>query len=288
MHAVARQAGFTLVELVLTMVISTVVVAFVSMFISVPVQGFMDQTRRVRLVDSAGSALQRMSRDVRRALPNSVRTRSAPDLVALEILSTVDGARYRGEPPGTAAAVLDFAAADGSFNVLGPFTQVAKPFNETTHYLAIYNVGVPGADAYEPASTVITPADTLIGIAADGATGEDRVTVAPPFKFAYESPTQRVFLVEGPVTYLCNLAAGTLTRYEGYTIAPDQADVDSAAELIGAGARDSLMADQVVGCTFTYAPGTAERGGLLALQIAVGSQGESVSLLAQVHVDNVP
>jgi MSHA biogenesis protein MshO len=287
MHAAARQAGFTLVELVLTMVISAVVVAFVSMFISVPVQGFMDQTRRVRLVDSAGSALQRISRDVRRALPNSVRTRSAPDVVALEILSTVDGARYREQPPGTAAAILDFAAADDLFNVLGPFTQVAKPFSSTTHYLAIYNVGVPGADAYELAN-VITPANRQIDIAVDGATGEDRVRVSPAFKFAYESPTQRIFLVEGPVTYLCDLVAGTLLRYEGYTIASSQTDVDSHAELIGASASASLMADQLVGCDFTYAPGTAERGGLLALEIAVGSQGETVSLLAQVHVDNVP
>jgi MSHA biogenesis protein MshO len=285
--AAARQAGFTLVELVLTMVISAVVVAFVSMFISVPVQGFMDQARRVRLVDSAGSALQRISRDVRRALPNSVRTTSSAGVVALEILSTVDGARYRGQPPGAAAAILDFAAADDSFNVLGPFTQVAKPFSSTTHYLSVYNVGVPGADAYE-LGNVITPAGTQIDIAADGATGEDRVSVSPPFKFAYGSPTQRVFLVDSPVTYLCDLVAGTLLRYEGYTIASNQADIDSHGELIGASASASLMADQLVGCTFTYAPGTAERGGLLALEIAVGSRGESVSLLAQVHVDNVP
>ncbi len=78
-------------------------------------------------------------------------------VAALEMLSTVDGARYRAQPPGTAAQILDFAAADGSLNVLGPFTQVTKPFSSTSHYLAVYNVGVPGADAYELAN-VITPA----------------------------------------------------------------------------------------------------------------------------------
>src|SRR5512139_2377700 len=99
------------------------------MFISGPVRGFADQTRRARLVDSADTALQRMIRDVRRALPNSVRTTTAGGASALELLSTLDGARYRAQPPGTPAQILDFAAADGSFNVLGPFTQLAKPWS---------------------------------------------------------------------------------------------------------------------------------------------------------------
>ena len=129
MRAPGRQHGFTLIELVITLVISTIVVSFVSLFITGPVRGFADQARRVRLVDAADAALERIGRDVRRALPNSVRVTSSAGVAALEVLSTVDGARYRAQPPGTADQILDFAAADGSLNVLGPFTQVAKPFN---------------------------------------------------------------------------------------------------------------------------------------------------------------
>jgi MSHA biogenesis protein MshO len=283
----AKQQGFTLVELVITLVISTIVVGFVSLFISGPVMGFTDQTRRVRLADAADAALERIGRDVRRALPNSVRTTSSGSVIALEVLGTVDGARYRAGPPGTAAQILDFAAADGSLNVLGPFTQITKPFSSTSHHLAIYNVGVPGADAYELAN-VITPPGTTIAITADGATGEDRVTLSPPFRFVYPSPTRRVFLVDGPVTYLCDTVAGTLLRYQGYAIAASQTSRDSHGELLGAGATASLMATQLVGCAFAYTPGTAERAGLVSLQIAVRAQGESVSLLAQIHVDNVP
>ena len=281
------QSGFTLIELVITLVISAIVVSFVSMFISGPVRGFTEQSRRARLVDAADSALQRMGRDVRRALPNSVRTTASGGIVALEMLSTVDGGRYRAQPPGTAAQILDFAAVDGSFDVLGPFTQLAKPWSSTTHYLAVYNVGVPGADAYELAN-VITPAGTTIAIDVDGGTGEDRVTVTPAFRFAYPSPTQRVFLLDGPITYLCDTIAGTLLRYSGYTIDASQANRDSAAELIGAGATQSLMANQIASCAFTYTAGTSERAGLVTLQITVSSQGEQVSLLQQIHVDNVP
>jgi len=282
-----RHAGFTLIELVITMVISVVVVSFVSMFVSGPVSGFMDQSRRARLVDAADMALRRIGRDVRRALPNSVRTTGAGGVVALELLSSVDGGRYRAQPPGSATQILDLASADASFNVIGPFTQVAKPFSSTSHYIAVYNVGVPGADAYELAN-VITPVGTQIDIDADSLPGEDRVTLAPAFRFAYGSPTQRAYLVDGPVSYLCDPIAGTLMRYQGYAIAQDQSTRDSHGELLGAGASASLMANQISGCAFTYAAGTAERSGLVSLQFAVSAQGESISLLSQVHVDNVP
>ena len=77
MRARLAQHGFTLIELVVTLVISTIVIAFVSLFISGPVQGFTDQSRRVRLVDAADAALEKIGRDVRRSLPNSVRTTSS-------------------------------------------------------------------------------------------------------------------------------------------------------------------------------------------------------------------
>jgi MSHA biogenesis protein MshO len=284
-RAYARLGGFTLVELVVTMAVSVVIVSFAAVFVTVPIQGFNDQSRRLRLVDAADTALGRMSRDVRRALPNSVRTTSSGGIVALEMLSTIDGARYRRQPPGSPAQILDFTAPDDSFDVIAPFTQVPKPFSSDAFYLAIYNVGVPGADAYELAN-VITPAGTQIDITADGT--EDRVALSPPFRFRYESPTQRVYLSDGPITYLCDPGAGTLRRYSGYAIAASQSARDSDAELIGAGAGETLMADRVTGCDFTYAPGTAERAGLVTLKLGLGELGETVSLLVQVHVDNVP
>lgn len=279
-------AGFTLIELVVTMTVSVIVISFAAVFISTPVQGFTDQARRVRLVDSADSALQRMKRDIQRSLPNSFRATASGDTAALELLSTVDGARYRREAPGTPDQLLDFAVADGAFNAIGPFTRVTKPFSSNSHYLSIYNVGVPGASAWELAN-VITPAGTQIDITVDSA-GEDRVALSPAFRFAYGSPSQRVFLVDGPVSYLCNRLTGSLTRYSGYSIASNHADRDSAAELIGAGATAALVASNIDDCSFSYAPGTSERAGMVTLAIDVGEAGETVSLLSQVHVVNVP
>ena len=88
-------------------------------------------------------------------------------------------------------------------------------------YLSIYNVGVPGANAYEMAN-VITPARTTITVAAGATPNQNLVTLSPAFQFAWGSPGKRVYLVSGPVTYLCDTAAGTLSRYSGYSIASSQ------------------------------------------------------------------
>jgi MSHA biogenesis protein MshO len=269
------------------MTVSVVVVSFVALFITAPVQGFADQSRRAKLVDAADSALSRMGRDVRRALPNSIRTTGTGGRVALELLGTIDGARYRAQPPGDAADLLDITSADDAFAVIGPFTRIAKPWSSTGHYLAVYNVGVPGADAYELAN-VITPAGTQIDITSAPTAGEDRVVLSPAFRFAYASPTQRVYLVDGSVTYLCDPSGGTLRRFSGYAIAQDQTTRDSAAELLAAGATEALMSDRITSCAMSYSPGTAERAGLVTLEIGLGEQDEMVSLLSQVHVDNVP
>jgi MSHA biogenesis protein MshO len=69
----ASQRGFTLIELVITIVVGSIVVAFMAMFIVMPMEAYSAQTRRAQLVDDADSALRFMGRDIRSALPNSVR-----------------------------------------------------------------------------------------------------------------------------------------------------------------------------------------------------------------------
>ena len=48
------------------------------------------------------------------------------------------------------------------------------------------------------------------------------------------------------------------------------------------------MAADVVQCAFSYSAGTATRGALVTLRIAVGRDGEQVALLQQIHVANLP
>lgn len=283
-----RSRGFTLVELVIAISLSAIVVAFAAMFIVTPVNSYKAQARRAEMVDSADSVLRLVGRDVRAALPNSIRVIRTGNVVALEMLAAVDGVRYRSTGATTAASEeLDFASPDGSFATLSLFDGIARPFTTTTHYLAIYNVGVPGADAYS-LTNVITPAGTTITINTSTVTAnEDLVTVTPAFKFAYPSPAKRVYLVSGPVSYLCDETAKTIRRYSNYSIASNQTSRDADADF-PVGTTKSLVAGNISACQFDYAAGTAQRAGLVTLRITINKDGESIWLVHQVHVENAP
>ena len=278
--------GFTLIELVITIAVGSVVVAFMALFIVMPMDAYTAQTRRAALVDASDSALRFMARDLESSLPNSVRITTSGTVTALELLATADGARYQdGGPLSNPALVLDFTAPDGAFATTVPFTQLTLPWTSNAYSLSIYNVGVPGADAYQMAN-VITPAGTTITISAGAAANQNLVTLSPAFQFAFGSPEKRVYLVSGPVSYLCDTAAGTLTRYSGYAI--ESAQPANAAALSAAGAAAALVAASVGGCQFTYSSGTAQRNALATLTLEITQSGESVQLLNEVQVVNAP
>jgi MSHA biogenesis protein MshO len=294
-------AGFSLIELVMVILIVAALSSLIAGFITRPVEGYISLGQRATLVYTAENSLRRMQRDIRRALPNSVRVRDSSGnqnsitctsaggtSCSLEMISTLDGARYRRYPPGQ---VLDTTtvAVNTSFELLGRLENNPGAPN----YISIYNIGattaggapVPGANAYTadmlpPAlsSNVISPQGTNIII--NG--GFDLITLTFPgtFRFRFQSPQQRVFLIDTPISYICN--NGQLTRYSGYNI--------TTAQNIPPAGTPALMADKLAQCEFTYQPGTSQRAGLLTIALTVQhpNSGESVRLLHQVHVDNVP
>lgn len=301
----ASSTGFTLVEMVVVIAISGIIAAMVGVFLLRPIQGYDAQVKRAELVDAAESTLRRIARDIRRALPNSVRIDGSGKII--EMLNTVDGARYR-EGPGQLAGGHDhspsqfrlkFNGADvDGFNVLGTFQNITVPFTSTgTQYrISIYNQGVSGADAYADAGAgggqvVITnPAVTTFRIQDDGAGDEHQIVpLTGNFHFRWRSPNQRVYIVDTPITYLCDTGVvRSIRRYDSYSVAAVQPTNPAVAPLNGA--SSGLVANHVAGCVFTYQPGVAQRSGLVTLDLTVQdpTTGEQVRLLHQVHVDNAP
>ncbi|HET6655821.1 MAG TPA: prepilin-type N-terminal cleavage/methylation domain-containing protein [Gammaproteobacteria bacterium] len=278
-RAAPSQSGFTLIEIIVVIIVLGIVGAVGMMFVNYTVEGYAAQTQRAALVDDTALVLSRMTRDIRAALPNSVRVRASGTRTAIEMINVVAGARYRGGPGPTHngnEAILKFNKADDQFNVL---PAVSAPLPANTR-LVIYNIGISGADAYENAN-VITPAATTVSVAADG--NESQVTLSPAFKFAYRSPSQRIYFVDGPISYVCDTGTNTLTRYSGYAVQDTQPVAVSDFGVSGA-----LAAQDVAGCNFDYKPGTAQRGGIATLSLTLTRNGESVHLLEQVHVTNAP
>ena len=264
--------GFTLIEAVVVIAILGITTAAVAVFIRLPVMGYVDTVRRAELTDTADTALRRITRDMRLALPNTVRV--AGGGTAVEFLITRTGGRYRGAQTDVGTLdPLDFNSADSSFDVVGPQVQIAAGDK-----IAIYNLGLPGSNAYA--------GETLRNYqGVGGIVGNIVITpTAVPFPFA--SPGNRFQVVEGPVSYVCDLANSRLMRYSGYPIAAIQ-----SVPPVGVPAGGSaVLANHVSApCVFTYDPSAvAQRNGLVTLQLTLTDTGESVNLYESVHVSNVP
>lgn len=264
MRPISNLHGFTLIEMIIVIAITAIVGSMVAVFLRAPLDSYVAQDRRARLTDIADTALRRMGRDIRLALPNSVRVTSVGGVFYLEFLGTRSGGRYRAQGGGD---ILDFTAADTGFDVLGPAIDM-----RAGDLIAVYNLGISGADAWA--------GDTLAAYA--GAAGSVANIVMAAKQFPLASPGNRFQVVEGPVSYVCDPAAGTLTRFWGYARAASQ-----PVSFVAATPR-ALLATRVSGCRFDYQPGVTERGGLVALTLNLTQANETVRLYAATQVSNQP
>jgi MSHA biogenesis protein MshO len=277
--------------MIVTLVVSTIVVGFMAMFLSTPIDAYTAQKRRSDLSNSAEAIVRNIGDDVRTALPNSTRIGLNGSIVALEMLATVDVLRYRADAEVSVAnRELKTNSLDAQFSTLGTRNNPAAAFA----YLAVNNLGTGNADAYAiPLSTVMTPAVPAQIVPSAAVPGESDVTLNPAFNFTVpppnlDSPSHSVFLVSGPVAYLCDSATQTLHRYTGYTIAANIAARDSDLELTGAGATSALIATNVSTCSVTRSASTKYRGDLVTLTILLTSNGENLPVFFQAAVERRP
>jgi len=253
-----------MIEMIVVIAIVAIIGSMVAVFLRAPLESYVAQDRRAGLADAADTALRRMGRDLRLALPNSVRVDQVGGVYYLEYLGTRTGGRYRAQGGGD---ILDFTTSDSSFDVIGPAIAM-----QTGDRIAVYNLGLNGADAWN--------GDTLADYA--GAAGSVGNIIIAPKQFPLASPGSRFQVVEGPVSYVCDLTAGTLTRYWGYAASVGQPTSFAAAT------PRALLTHRVSACRLAYQPGVTERSGLVSVTLSLSQENESVRLYATTQVSNQP
>ncbi len=275
----ARQRGFTLIEMVIVIAMIGVLGGIVGVFIVQPVQAYLSTAARAALVDQADHTLRRIGRDLRIALPNSVRVSGSNS--TLELIPTTSGARYATEGSGA----LAFGTTDTSFDVIGPPLTLSANQN-----LVFYNLGpgVSGSDAYAPNGSAAEQATSNRRTATNAAGDATTVTISSSAGLPVGdlAAPYRVLAVDAPVTYRCDMGSGQLVRYQDYGFQSSQPDPPS-------GGTSAVLATGVTACRFDV-EGTlvAARAALVNLTLTLAATTtagtESVTLQHAVFVSNLP
>ena len=267
-------AGFTLVELVMVIALAGLVAVMIGSVLNRPMQGFVDQSRRAELVDLAAIALNQMARDIRLAVPNSVRKGVSGEI---EMLRAPVGGRYRANlvnelrhnPPICPVAPCDIPVLGplrlDDLDLRQPLWMVIYPTGQRSNGFNVWSSADEGASVIAPRTRIERTSEGL------------RLMSVEAFRFRSGSPQHRFFLADKVIGYRC--VGGRILRGEFDSLEPSY---DYAGAAVVAANVDC------VNSAFTYDEGTNTRNGLVTIRLRLTKDGETISLLQQVHVDNAP
>jgi MSHA biogenesis protein MshO len=270
--------AFTLVELVMVMVVISILATGSVKFISQSAQGLVDSAERQSLASTASIAIEKVLRQVRGALPNSVRTFDNSGNSCIELVPILHSSEYLTVP--IVSAETDFEAiafddaidgGESGFVAVYPIsensiygTSPATPRNVSTNKASASAVGIPSANLQ-----TIT------------------FSSSSSYRFPTGSPGKRFYLVSQPISF-CEDSMGRLWRYQNYGFHPD-----SREEIPTSGADRILIADSLEkdSLSFNVSPPQLQRNAVVRMSLVIvssSSNAESINSSQEVQLRNVP
>ena len=261
-----------MVELVVVIVVLGVLAAGTTKYIVDSMEAYSSTVRRDQLASTSRLAVERVVRELRNALPNSVRidtnTVAGVTTHCLEFFPIKRASAYLTLP--TTAANISFSSVN--------FT---KPATDDGFYIAVY----PHNTSTLYTQPIPGPIKDFHFINSDPANGI--VALTANHQFDYHSARKRFFLVNHPVSFCIN-TPGELRRYTDYGIIAAQATPPTTATDDALLAEDLQLTDGVAITPFTFDPGTLTRAGVVTLDFRFMEDNEWVRLLQEVQIRNVP
>ena len=270
---VRTKRGFTLIELIMVIVVLGIISIGSLSFISNSAQGLVDTAERQAIASTATIAIEKVLREVRRALPNSVRTFPDGGNECLELVPILHSSEYVSIPTASAATSFEsikFVTASGT----------------ESGYVAVYPNSVISVYGSNESVSATTATASTVGIpSADLQTLT--FAAAATYRFPTESPRKRFFLVDQPISF-CDDADGRLWRYQNYGF-----NLDSTSSVPTSGNNRVLIADSLKtnSLKFNIIPAQLQRNAVVRMSLIIERRGlsaEQVDITQEVQLRNVP
>lgn len=304
MRITNKQSGFTLVEIIIVISIMGIIGGLSTLIIGRSLDSYAALERRTDLQTSIRLAVERISRELRHALPHSICV-SGGAKCALGVASGTgtqfyfipvkDSGRYQDRPGAYPAAGPILRSrlpvsphSSDRFDVLS--TDGANRLKAAAgDWVTVYNLN--NSNIYAGPNNIRNRINKIVlkDIKNTAATTDDidqiqfsdnlsfNNALPSDQSFSNHSPTRRFHIIEHDKVTLFYLDSGNLYRDTTTFAAPNTAT-----------GTPRLLMENVDACTFTYTPGSQQRAGLLRIDITIKKQGEKIQVIHDAHVYNTP
>ena len=290
-----RAKGFTLIELVMVIILLGIISVGISSVIKFGSQIYSSVTGREALMSGARFAIERLNREVRAALPNSVRVNSSEDpLRPLKPLKQC----LEFTPVAASTVYLDIPVAPEPID-----DKISVISSDDSDFDSNFNSNLRVATYTLTAEDVYGLNDQIFALLQDPDPDPDPdpkyalnkaelhkwiLTLNAEVHFDQDSPTRRLYLIEPPVSYCVH--GDQLTRHTGYT--RDSDNLPTACTGSTCAASAVLMAEDVnlvaSDLPFSVDNATRIRNSLISIKLTFTRDDETISFNNEIQVPNVP
>ena len=263
-----NMAGFTIVEMVTVIVLLSIITLGTTQFIGQGTSIYRDAITRDNLQQLGRFAIERMSRELRNALPGSIRTGINGSVQCIEFVPIVAGSSYL--QPVADAAISSLNVVDFNYN---------------------YASGDQIAIATLDAASVYSGGGTSNLTGASAAVNNQRTLTFAAKQFPQESTTGRFFIVTSPVSFCVDDVDDSLRRHSNYGIATGQAIPPAGGDLLAEHIQSVEEGGSPI-TLFNFNEGTAQRSAVVAMTLVFNDRGtlgiEWMRFSQEVFVRNTP
>ena len=271
--------GFTLVELITVIIVLGVVSVGISGFIRTGVDIYSDVTERDQLLGESRFVIERLNRELRMAIPNSVRVaqNNSGNIQCIEFVPSQWVSFYTSlsvvPDTSTSATILEFAnnpvgfqLAAGDFGIVYP-TDNADIYDVSEGKRRLISACSDAGDG--DCSTADDPGGTAV------------LTIGTPF--AEHSPAGRLYIARQSVSYCAN-SNGQIYRVQN-NIAPTQT-IHTAGTLMAENLQNNFSNTNEL--PFSVYVATLSRNSLVHILLAFEYNEEIINYSTEVHIPNAP
>ncbi|WP_394129540.1 PilW family protein [Shewanella maritima] len=272
---ITRQLGFTLVEMVTVIIVLGILVVGVSSFVIFGTRIFIESASVDQVLSQSRFGVERMTRDIRNAVPNSIRVQTATNgtYQCIEILPISASTSYLDAPIYPDPVDDTMAVIQSNETITAGWQAIMYPLTESELYSA---AGTEGK-RFEIDSVSVAANQADIKFASD-------------VRFLDASPLKRVFFAQEPMSYCFvkpnSTADADLFLYQGYGFQASQpvpSDMGMGV-LMAQNVSNAFLVEPAIVLT----PSSLVTNAIVHLQPRFSVNGESFKYQHQVQVMNVP